>query len=534
MKFAIPFFLFGCHATFLQSGMNSEGTAYSDLPFHMNIITSIAFGVNSHRTSLWPFVTTFFANETLIYPIIPDYHSAALVACGASVRMSLLIPSFLLLVSLIIGLYTLAQSFSAHKIVPELSVFLFILAGGNGWKLIFNKDNMDMYNLNFAHNFGDRETFWIHSVIHFLFPQRSAMFSMPIIICVMTCIIEIRQNSYQNRLLLFFSGFLVSLIPMCSGHSFIGICLFCFFCAICDFPWFLKNKWLSFTYNWIIFAVPIIIIGVPQAIMFVGRAKGDSFMSIDPIWNDYFKGFFAPFIMWWESLSSFVFISVFYSWFVLSSKQVMFYLPSFVLFIISNFIRYQPGAMDNTKVFYAGWYPMACICVAEFLIKYYYKPGLFYSIAIQIVFFSMILSGLLCIIKSLLIPFPVFENEDWETGHWIIENTPLNSVFLTNFYPGCSATAIAGRTGFLTFPGWVWTHGLPLNDRYNLVNKMWKNLATYEDFVKNGVNYILGSNTRESKDFMVDVYNPDYLIVCKEENVTIWRVVKSLQHGPSY
>jgi hypothetical protein len=528
MFFLFLMMLWACHVSFLHQGLWSQGTTYSDLPFHMNLITSFAYGVNSNRSSFWPFKTTFYAFERLIYPIIPDYHSTVLVSVGASVRMSIFLPSLMLSMSVMCALYHLARQFSATPFVPELAVLLFCFAGGDGWKRLLRDPvkvsrHQDM-NTNYAHNFGDYETFWVHTLIHFMFPQRSAMFTMTLCLVTAYTLIECSRHGYKDKILMFTAGCCVSLIPMASGHSFLAICLLAAILAVQTCPWLTTKKWFNFLKAWIIFSIPIILIGLPQSVVYVGRAKQGNFIGIEMLWRDYGgPGLRHCLVMWWESLSNFLYLSLIHCWFSFGPTQTATYIPPFVVFWISNFVRFQPGAMDNTKVFIAAWYPLACAAVAHFLIWFAgRRPRTALALAV-----AAMASGTLCVVKSLAFPFPVFSPQELDVAKWAIENTPLESVFLTTTYPGIPVTAIAGRTALMTFPGWAWTHGIFDRRRTELTVAMWAT-GNPELFVNSSTDFVLKIQNRQKEEWKGNINDPRWLVVFAHKDVEVWEVVEAL------
>lgn len=522
--------VWACHCTFLRHGCASQGTAYSDLPFHMNLITSFAFGVNSNRTSFWPFQTPFYAFERLIYPIIPDFHASTLLAAGASLRMSMFMPSVLLCMSLTVSLYHLARRFANYCYIPEITVILFFFVGGSGWMSFFNQsirwERSQGWNTNYAHNLGTHETFWIHSFMHFLLPQRSAMFSMPLCVCTMICLHQAAFGQFRRFQPLFLAGFFVSLMPMVSGHSFISISLYSAFLAAWHCPWLSPHEWKDFLAKWLFFAAPIVVIGIPQCLLFITRVRHSDkpFIYFDPIWKGY-SGFFT---MWWESLSIFVWISCVHSWCLVRRHQMSAHVPAFCVFVIGNLFRFQPVAMDNTKIFFAGWYPIACCSVALFFAKLFHQRNKVIKSTAILLFMGTIAAGTLCIIKSLSRPFPLFSEIQWQSGIWAIENTPVDAVFLTGSFPAVPATTIAGRLGFLTFHGWAWTHGLHLGPRLSAAKTMWMHHNTTM-FRQNNVRYIYhSSNSRWN--LTIDKYSPEWLAVFHSQDTTILELVTDLFH----
>ena len=60
MIFLIILYYILTDVSILKDGYLSSGTVFSDLPFHMSLISSFAYGVNSKSRDLLHFKTTFF------------------------------------------------------------------------------------------------------------------------------------------------------------------------------------------------------------------------------------------------------------------------------------------------------------------------------------------------------------------------------------------------------------------------------------------------------------------------------------------
>ena len=53
----------------------------------------------------------------------------------------------------------------------------------------------------------------------------------------------------------------------------------------------------------------------------------------------------------------------------MTKRQFGIYLPALITFLISNFIRYQPWAGDNNKIFYTAWIPFVVTIPLMFLMN---------------------------------------------------------------------------------------------------------------------------------------------------------------------
>jgi hypothetical protein len=251
---AAVLFFFVVDRSFLKHSVGSSGTVFSDLPFHLSLITSFAYGVNSYRSAT---VTPFYSGERLSYPIIPDFFSTILVACGdASLRVSVVLPTMLLLLALVVLLHTLAALFSSRRFAPELTVFCFFMAGGVGWRYLFVPECRNDPNANMTHCFCQNVfTFWIHPLIHFLLPQRSAVFSMPIVITITLLLLHAVGSGLKHRCSISVAGALMGLLSMISAHSFIAVGEYALLLCALHFPWRSRSRWADCLTFWATSAV---------------------------------------------------------------------------------------------------------------------------------------------------------------------------------------------------------------------------------------------------------------------------------------
>lgn len=541
--------------TFLKNGNESSATSYSDLPFHLSLITSFAYGFNSGTSTKQ---TPFYAGANLCYPIIADYFSSILVSCGkASLRVSLAVPTSLLLFSLTISLYDLSYQFSRRRYVPELGIIFYLLASGTGWRYAFIKKCRDNINTNFVHSFCENTyTFWIHSLIHFLLPQRSGLFSSPISIYVISLLITISKDIKNSQKTALLAGIMMGIVPMMSAHSYIAVGEYAIFICLMNFPFKQLSKWFVTIKTWCCFGFPALFISIPQ-IIWLTREKRSNFFTFNPIHKETDSSTFGFFKVWWSSLGAFVFLSLISVWIFNSKEQNFMYLPSVCVWIISNIIRYQPGAMDNTKVFLVAWYPLACSAVANFFIltwklssekarnaqffknkkdsnfgsflkKFAVLNGFVIKIAIIVATVGFCYGSSVCIYKAVAYSFPMFNIKEKNLGLWMTENTPKNAVMMCGGWGQNPVMSIGGRLVTLGYLGWVWTHGLDMNTRMKNQNKM--NLEKEDEnlFLPLNIKYVMSHNQDASKKLAWDEPSPYsiWMPIIDLNSLKIYRKIK--------
>jgi hypothetical protein len=491
----LAFFTVLCYVlvdlSFLKNGRDSSGTVFSDLPFHLSLISTFAYGGNSFASTL---TTPFYFGANLSYPIIPDVFSAFLVRCGkASLRISVTVPTMILLWSIIFCFHSLAVQFTSRPFVPELSIFLFFFAAGVGWKWFFRTECRNEVNSNMAHCFcPGKETFWIHSVVHYLLPQRSGLFSLSISIMLSSLLVTVVENEQTSGKSMFLAGLMMGLLPMLSAHSFIAAGEFAIFTAVLNFPWKPINfsRWIEYVVFWCKFGVTAILIALPQ-VLWLLRTPRNKFFSIKPIWLETNTGYLGFFVMWWESLGPLPFFALGHVWIFLTARQIRMYLPALGVFVVSTVFRYQAGAMDNTKVFLATWFPLAVVAVSDYLLtlfRYSRKNILVLSIS-SFLLVSMTFSSAVCYYKAIRHTFSMYTKEEMELGLWVMENTRSDVQILSVGWHAAPMMSIGGRPISLGFGGWVWTHGLDYDSRHRWLRGLVKQKEEVDVFAKQKLMY---------------------------------------------
>lgn len=545
--FALLMILFFAFAdkSFLKDGRISCGTIFSDLPFHLSLITTFSYGPNNVNTKM---ITPFYYGEKLCYPIVPDFFSAILVSCGgASLRVSIAVPTVLLMASMIFSMHYLFRQYSSYRYVSELGIVIFVLASGTGWRYIFSKECFNNVNSNLAHSFCyNKETFWIQSVAHYLYPQRSGAFSITLCLLLMSLFIILIEGTFQetkfynkktilllnDKKPLILAGVMMGVLPMISAHAFISVGIYALSICCLTFPWKDFKQWHKYIFSWGIFGVIAIIIALPQIIWLLSGHR-QQFFSIEPIWTETEKrklGIFGYFTMWWDSLGTFHFLAVINVWFFMKKKHFYIYIPAMMVYLISTFVRYQPGAMDNTKVFLSTWYPIACVSVSLYLLQlavFAKKHRYLILSLIIIIFISFSISSIVCFYKNLANQFPMFEVSELSIGLWVMENTYSNSSFISDGWHACPPMSIGGRVITMGYLGWVWTHGLDYGERRNWEINLVQNKENYDLFKGLNIMYAISKKDDQNYNMFPDPGNySHWTMVVDIGSAKIYRILK--------
>ena len=190
--------LFSTH-TFAEGagGVYSGGSAWYDLSFHAALATSFAYGAN------FPPAYTPLSGEPLLYPFMPDFHAAALMAAGLPLRAALLSTALPLALCVNGLFYSFALRVTRRAGAAALATLLFLLNGGLGfWEFVrdWRGSGLNLAEfwrtpaVNYA-NLWERGIHWTNLVADTLLPQRASLYGLPAALMVFTAFAAFWQRS---------------------------------------------------------------------------------------------------------------------------------------------------------------------------------------------------------------------------------------------------------------------------------------------------------------------------------------------------
>ena len=161
---------------------------FGDLPFHLSVITSFAYGNN------FPPEDPTYAGVRFTYPFLTDFVSAIFVRCGADLRQSMFIENFIVAVSFVGLLHRWALEMVRDRLAAVITPLLVFLNGGLGWVLLwepakqYDKGLSAMLasipnSLTIIPNTTWR---WGNAISTLLVPQRGMLLGLPIAVIVFT------------------------------------------------------------------------------------------------------------------------------------------------------------------------------------------------------------------------------------------------------------------------------------------------------------------------------------------------------------
>ena len=484
---------------------------FGDLPFHISVITSFAYGNN------YPPQDPTYAGVRFTYPFLTDFISAIFLRCGADLRESMFVENFLLAIAFVGVIHRWALVMLRDKLAAAITPVLVLLSGGLGWTLLFDdaKNNDGglwgaLNNLRPSFTVIPETTWrWGNAISALLVPQRGFLMGLPLAVIVFTQWWlateketkalpvdrgkkkkdmwkeppreESRFPLSQRRMVA--AGIAAGLLPLVHAHSFIvvmgmGACLALIFV-----------RWR----DWITFFVVASAIAVPQLLWstwhsavnagtFFGWELGWDHGKDNPIWFWFTNtGFFIPLIVAAVLLKS--------DGYLVRKRVLLFYLPFTLCFIIPNFVKLAPWIWDNIKVLFYWWLASAPI-VALVLAKLWREGPILRTAAI-VLFVCVTLAGALDVASMTLrsAKYDIFDASGMAFSELIKEKTPPRALIIHAPVHN-TPVFLTGRRSLMGYPGHIWTHGLQFLQRESEIKRIYLGTPDAEQLMKNyGVDY---------------------------------------------
>ncbi len=482
---------------------------FGDLPFHISVITSFAFGNN------FPPEDPTYAGVRFTYPFLSDFASAIFVRCGASLQQSMFIVSFTLALAFVGLVHRWALVMLRDKLAALLTPFIVLLNGGFGWVLLFQKASTDegglfgvLMNLPPSFTVIPETTWrWGNAISALLVPQRGFLMGLPLAIIVFTQwwlaiqkddSIQVATKKHKTprkeipepasrfplrtrRMIA--AGVAAGLLPLVHAHSFVvvmgmGACL-----ALLHIRW---REWFAF------FAVASVI-AIPQLLWSTMHSAVDAktFFALELGWD---HGQEHPIFFWFKNTGLFIpliFAAVLlkFNGYVVGKRLLLFYLPFTLCFIIPNFVKLAPWIWDNIKVLYYWW--LASAPLVALLLARLWQQGAIRRVIAALLFACVTAAGALDVAGIALrsVKYEVFDAAGVEFAEHVKQRTDPRSLIIHAPIHN-TPVFLTGRRSLMGYPGHIWTHGLEFARREGEIKRIYLGAPDAEQLLKNyGVDY---------------------------------------------
>ena len=482
---------------------------FGDLPFHLSVITSFAYGNN------FPPEDPTYAGVRFTYPFLSDFASAIFVRCGASLRDSTFIVSFLLALAFVGLVHRWALVLLRDKLAAVLTPLLVLLNGGLGWWLLFSKGSTDERGiwgvLTSQSSFTvipDSVWRWGNAISALLVPQRGFLMGLPLAVIAFTqwWLAFEKETDVQKRpgkrgktnvvpdpapvsrfplpmRRMMAAGVAAGLLPLVHAHSFVVVMGMAACLALLQIRW---REWFTF------FAVASAI-AIPQLLWSTMNSAVDAstFFAWELGWD---RGLENPVVFWFKNTGLFIPLIVAaillkFDGYLVGKRLLLFYLPFTLCFIIPNFVKMAPWIWDNIKILYYWW--LASAPLVALLLAKLWRQSSWRRIVAVLLFVCVTLAGALDVagIAFRDVNYGIFDSAGVRFAERVKQRTAPRSLIIHAPVHN-TPVFLTGRRSLMGYPGHIWTHGLEFVQREGEIKRIYLGTPDAMQLLNNyGVDY---------------------------------------------
>ncbi|MEP6743704.1 MAG: hypothetical protein ABJB61_14495 [bacterium] len=513
---------------------------FGDLPFHISVISSFAYGNN-----FLPEDPTF-AGVRFTYPFLTDFVSAIFLRCGADLRQSMFIENFVLAVAFVGVLHRWALELLRDRLAAILTPVLVFLSGGFGWILLWpalQKQGSTaelLKSLPVSFTVIPETTWrWGNALSALLIPQRGFLLGLPLAVIVFTQWwlatpgdtetegngetakakesekarkVKKKTNRKSGRLLasprlrvtsslllrvssvqrMAAAGVIAGLIPLVHAHTFVVVMLMGACIAL------LQRRWRE----WITFAMVASAIALPQMWWSTHHSAVNAarFFEWQYGWD---RGKDNVIWFWLKNAGLFIPLTIAAILWrgkrpLVSRRLLLFLAPFTLCFIVPNVLKMAPWIWDNIKVLFYWW--VASAPLVALLLARLWQKGAPQKIVALVLFGCITLAGALDVGAIVLRSnsFQVFDSAGIGFAELVKEKTEPRALIIhapVHNHP----VFLTGRRSLMGYPGHIWTHGLDYTQRESEIRRIYAGGSDAPVLLqKYGVQYaVVGPHERE-------------------------------------
>jgi hypothetical protein len=430
-------------------GIYSGGTSVYDMAFHLAISTSFLYGQN------FPPIYPLLPPEPLLYPPLPDFLTAVLVAGGMSFHTALCLTGVTLATAITALLYLFASRMLAAGAAPSwhaagaavLAAVLFLLNGG----------------LQFAYSvwnaFGhaaESHIEWTNIIADGLLPQRASLFGLPATLLVFGVFAgvwwrwtnESQHSRWSGWQMLAAAGVLTAALPLFHTHSYLAI-------VIVSGALFVLRPRTA----WVAFWAPAILLALPRVLQLAQHASGGGNLRWQPGWLGH-SDLSWPLV--WLNNAGLPTLLIIPAWLNARREWRRFYLAFVALLVVALLVVVSARDTDNLKLM-MYWHVITCVLVAEWLVRLAFAQR--QRVLASALVLGCIASGLLALRDETASRTLMSSRAQMDAADFIREHTAPDALFLAAPTLHDPVVGLAGRAVVRGDTAWLWSHGYDFRAR---------------------------------------------------------------------
>ncbi len=506
-------------------------STYGDLAMHLGFVESL------YRQGTFPPEYSIYPGQQLNYPFLVDAASASLRFFGLSLRMSVIVPSVVMLFCVFWGFWLLAEKI-IQKTAPTAMAWLMLVSnGGFGFFYFLGKyDFSDIFTGYYTTptNLVGEDIRWVNVICDMLIPQRTTMAGWCVLLAAMFLLVTAVEKAVSgdgrgSRRTFFVLAVLAGALPMVHTHSFLALGILSavwFFCALP--PARRSGTAAALVKGYVLYGAVCLALAVPQFLKWTMDAvQTGNLLRWNLGWVAGANGALNNWLWFFIVNCGVVFLLMWFMLPFLRGEKLGLFLGAAAIFVISNLAAFQPNLYDNNKLLYV-WFMITDILVCDWLwqlLEKLRRPAARGIIACVVVFFGTF-SGLLSMAREAVSKYQLLSASQVDAAEFIVESTEPDSVFLTATSHTNPVCVLAGRNIVCGSSLYLYYHGVDYAEREAQVKRMFESGEDFELYAAElGVDYVyIGGNEYANYDVDYDYFAENYALIYEADGISIFQI----------
>ena len=497
----------------VDGALHCGQSTYGDLCMHLSFAAGLVGQSYAPQYTLLP-------GATLGYPFLVDALSSTMLIYGTPLSLSFIIPGTLMTVYVFAGLYFLTWEITRRRAASVLAVVLLLFSGGLGF--IGTLDLSGLNNFaglkNALHgyyqapaNLPDSNLVWVNALCDLLIPQRTLMAGWT---CVLPALYLLYTGMKSGRTSDFAAlGLWAGPMVMIHTHSFLALGMISLGAMVYTLLRGEQDRKRSLL-NFGVYGVLACILAFPQLLKwtFPQTVDGGSLRLMFNWMNNNDGSLKDGYLWFWVKNAGPVFLFLLPAALSTKDKPLKALMwGSLALFLLAEFVLFQPNVYDNNKLFYVS-YICALPCAAGLLVNVYDRlKGIRGRALLAAAFlFVCTASGAISIARECVSDYELFSPAQAEAAEYLKENTPTDAMVLTSNNHNNAAASLAGRRIVCGSALYLYYHGLSYQRQEADAALMLQYPEELENLYEQyGIDYVYVSSYERAGQSVWNGYVPD-------------------------
>ena len=353
---------------------------YGDLAMHLGFMTSIA------EQSLFPPQYSIFPGHALNYPFLCETSGASLFQLGADARQAYLISAIYAFTLVVLGVNRFMKQWLKKNNRAILATILFFFGGGFGFFYFFDlakSGGILQYLLGTSGQTVSQTLLdgfyqtptnipaiglrWVNVIVDMLIPQRATLFGWAFLFPCLYLLHGFAFDRKRENVLML--GAFAGALPLIHTHSFLALGIISAVYCISDLirVRFEKNR----LFAWLTYAAIACVLAAPQLFFFSFRQAAESrLVRFHLNWGNMTDSYLWFYI---KNLGL-IFLLMPFAFLILPKRDRRIYTGVLAVWLISEFLEFQPNDYDNNKLLFI-WFAFTCAIDAKLLCYLYEKAA---------------------------------------------------------------------------------------------------------------------------------------------------------------